>query len=96
MSGHLRYPPLRTTATAGIAVNEPSSADSTPPGATLSHRLAAYAAGFDLTAAPAPVIEHLKRCMLDAIGIAFASNSFEFAARTAAGIGEIAGTGITW
>jgi len=61
--------------------------------ATLSHRLAAYASEFDLTAAPAPVIEHLKCCMLDAIGIAFASNSFEFAARATAGVGEVAGTG---
>jgi len=74
-------------------VNDTLTADSAPPVATLSHRLAAYAANFDLAQAPVAVVAQIKRCMLDALGIAFASNSFEFAACTAAGIGEIAGVG---
>lgn len=60
---------------------------------SLSSRLAAYAANFELAHVPAEVVATAKLCILDAIGIAFASNTFDFAARTAAGIQSVAGPG---
>lgn len=77
----------------GMAVNESFAADSSPQSPPLSRRLAAYAASFTLADVPPAVVQQAKLCVLDAIGIAFASNSFEFAARTAAGVEDLAGSG---
>jgi 2-methylcitrate dehydratase PrpD len=55
--------------------------------------LGTFAASFDLSQVPDDVIAGAKLCILDAIGIAFASNTFDFAARTAAGITDLAGSG---
>jgi 2-methylcitrate dehydratase PrpD len=42
-------------------------------GLSISQRLAAHAAAFELEAAPADVIEAAKLCILDALGIGLAS-----------------------
>jgi 2-methylcitrate dehydratase PrpD len=60
---------------------------------TLSQRLAAFATQFELEQAPSEVIASAKLCLLDALGIGFASNSFDFAHRTAAAIEAVAGAG---
>lgn len=65
----------------------------TAPAPTLSRRLAAYASGFDLAAAPPDVVASAKACVLDALGVAFAATNFEFARRCAAGIGALAEPG---
>jgi 2-methylcitrate dehydratase PrpD len=62
-----------------------------PP--TVSQRLAAFASEFALERAPPAAIEAAKLCVLDSIGIAFASNSFDFAQRAAAGVTAVAGRG---
>lgn len=72
---------------------DPSADDAVGPTLTLSQRLSSFATGFELRQAPAEVITAAKLCVLDGIGIAFASNSFDFAQRTAAGIGAVAGAG---
>lgn len=74
-------------------MSESSLTNATSPSLPLSRRLAAYAVGFTLADVPAAVVEQAKLCILDAVGIAFASNHFEFAARTAAGVAELAGSG---
>jgi 2-methylcitrate dehydratase PrpD len=74
-------------------VTDLAAADIAPGVYTLSQRLAGHAAGFDLAQAPRDVVDAAKRCILDAIGIGFASNSFDFAARTAAGVADLAGPG---
>ncbi len=57
---------------------------------TLSQRVAAYAQAFTLENVPADVIATAKLCILDALGIGFASTTFEFAERSAAGIADLA------
>ncbi|HPF26515.1 MAG TPA: MmgE/PrpD family protein [Steroidobacteraceae bacterium] len=76
-------------------MNAAQSATRTQPGSTptLSRRLAAYARTFQLEDAPADVIAAAKLCILDALGIGFASTTFEFAKRSAAGIVDVAGEG---
>lgn len=61
--------------------------------ATISSRLAAYAAGFTLDAVPAEVRERASYLMLDALGIALASTRWDFARQTLAGLRELAGPG---
>jgi 2-methylcitrate dehydratase PrpD len=73
------------------AVSVPEIAS--PSSVTVSQRLAAYAASFDLAQVPADVQAAARACILDAIGIAFASGGFEFARRCAAGIGALAEPG---
>jgi 2-methylcitrate dehydratase PrpD len=68
-----------------------AAAAAAPP--SLSQRLAAFAHGFELGAVPAEVLECARRCMLDALGIAFASTGFDFARRSAAGIAALTGPG---
>jgi len=71
----------------------PSPVADSAPSSSLSQRLADYALGFELRAAPPEVLAAAGRCILDALGIAFASTRFEFAQRSAAGIGALAGRG---
>ena len=73
------------------AADSPSA--SSTAAASWSQRLGAFGAAFDLAQVPAEVVAGAKLCILDAIGIAFASNTFDFAARTAAGIVDVAGAG---
>lgn len=63
------------------------------PAATLSQRLAQFAQGFDLAAVPTGVVETARYCILDALGIALAASTFEFARRSTAGIVALAGAG---
>jgi len=60
---------------------------------SLSQRLAAHAAAFELDAAPADVVEAAKLCILDALGIGLASTTFAFAHRSLAGVAALAGAG---
>ena len=64
-----------------------------PAGLSLSQRLAAYAADFELGAAPADVVDAARLCILDALGIGLASTSFEFARRSTAGVAALGGHG---
>ncbi len=52
-----------------------------PSGATISERLGLFAAELSFDDLPGPVVEHAKRCLLDSIGIAFASGAYDFARR---------------
>lgn len=61
--------------------------------ASVSCRLARFAHSFELRHAPADVVDAAKLCVLDALGIAFASTRFEFARRSQAGISAVAGPG---
>jgi len=63
------------------------------PQAPIAGTLAGFAAELDLDAVPAPVVEHAKLCILDALGIALASTSYPFAARSLAGIRALAEPG---
>jgi 2-methylcitrate dehydratase PrpD len=69
----------------------PAAESSAPP--SLSQRLAEFAQGFGLHAVPPEVLDAARLCILDALGIAFASTRFEFARRSAAGIAALAGDG---
>ncbi len=55
--------------------------------------LAAFACGPEAGAAPAAVLERAKLHVLDCIGIALASTSFEFGRRTLASVRDLAGEG---
>ena len=72
-----------------------SAADSAEvcAGPSLSRRLARFAHAFELRHAPTDVVDMAKLCVLDALGIAFASTRFEFARRSQAGISAVAGAG---
>ena len=61
--------------------------------ATVSSRLADFAAGLRLDAVPAPVVQRAEHLMLDAIGCAFAARKEEFAIRIARSVARLAGTG---
>lgn len=58
---------------------------------TPAERFACFAANLTLDAVPDEVLEHAKMCLLDAVGIAFASTTFDFAHRTASGLRMVAG-----
>lgn len=60
---------------------------------SLSRRLAQFARVFELQHVPADVVDAAKLCILDALGIAFASTRFEFARRSQSGISAVAGAG---
>lgn len=49
--------------------------------ASISEHLGAYAAGLAFADLPNAVVAHAKRCLLDSVGIAFASGSYDFARR---------------
>jgi 2-methylcitrate dehydratase PrpD len=70
------------------AQQEPAS-----PQPFVSERLARWAAQMLPAQVPQDVRTHAKLCLLDAIGIALASTSFDFADRAAAGIRSLAGDG---
>lgn len=57
-------------------IGEHSSAEG-----TISERLGLFAAELSFADLPSPVVEHAKRCLLDSIGIAFASGAYDFARR---------------
>lgn len=60
---------------------------------SFSERLGEYAQAFDLSLVPGDVLQSAKLCILDAIGIAFASTRFEFARRSFDAIESLAGRG---
>ena len=60
---------------------------------SLSQRLAAFAYDFEFGSVPFEVASAAQFCILDALGIAFASTRFDFAQRSAAGIRAIADCG---
>ncbi len=64
-----------------------------PAGVTMAERLSAFAAGFDLAAMPDEVLAYAKLCIADAIGIGLASNSYDFAERSARAVARLAGNG---
>ena len=47
----------------------------------MSERIGLFAADLSFTDLPIPVVEHAKRCLLDSVGIAFASGAYDFARR---------------
>lgn len=61
--------------------------------ATISTRLATFAAGFSLDAIPADVRARATHLMLDSLGIALACTRWDFARATLAGLRELAGPG---
>ena len=63
------------------------------PAGSLAERFAAYAVDFDLSAVPEDVVAYAKLCVADAIGIGFASHSYDFAAKSIQGITSLAGSG---
>lgn len=62
-------------------------------GSALSEHLANYAASFDARRIPDEVRERARLLMLDSIGIAIASHSYDFSDRALAAIGELDGGG---
>lgn len=58
---------------------------------TISHQLALFSDGLSLGNVPAAVVERAKLHILDCLGIALASTTFEFAQRAATAIGGLAG-----
>ncbi len=64
-----------------------------PDDGTFSERLGRYAQAFDLSRAPSDVVQAAKFCILDAVGIAFASTRFDFARRSFDAIADLAGPG---
>jgi len=65
------------------------------PAGPISASLAAFAHGLRPEAVPAPVRERAKHLMLDALGIALASGTFDFAKKALAGLRAL-GTGESW
>jgi len=61
--------------------------------ATLSSRLAGFAAGFRLESVPEEIRTRAKHLILDALGIAIACTQWDFARVTLAGLRELAGPG---
>ena len=59
----------------------------------ISARLAAYVSDFDYAAIPTAVRERAKYLILDSIGVAIASTTYDFAHRTLSGIRALAGEG---
>jgi 2-methylcitrate dehydratase PrpD len=76
-----------------VSATAPAPATPFPAAPSHSQRLAGFAHGFDPGAVPPEVLDAARRCILDALGIAFASTRFDFAQRSAAGIGALAGRG---
>lgn len=60
--------------------------------ATIAEELAAFAARLDFDRIPAPVVHMAKHLILDAVGIAYASSTRDFARQTVESLGEF-GTG---
>ena len=71
----------------------PREPESAAPAAPLSHRLAAFAAGVRLEDIPPGVLERARLHLLDALGIALASGTEDFAQRIVSGIAALAGRG---
>ena len=57
----------------------------------ISETFAQFAAGLEYEAIPAPVRERAKLLMLDAIGVAFASSTYDFAKKALAGLSRFGG-----
>lgn len=78
-------------------MSAPSSAAAEPAGAgaLISASLAEFAASLRLDDVPAAVRERAKHLMLDALGIALASGTFEFARKALAGLRAL-GEGDSW
>ncbi len=53
---------------------------------TVAARLADFARGLDLAAVPDDVVHHAKRCVLDALGVAFAASVEPFARQSVAAV----------
>ncbi len=78
------------------AMLEPAACGTTPgaaAAATISERLADFAASFELGAAPQAVVLRAKHLLLDAVGCAFAAREQEFARRIADSVARLAGPG---
>jgi 2-methylcitrate dehydratase PrpD len=72
------------------AVEHAAAAQSGP---VIAEQLARFACELSPEAIPQPVVRRAKHLMLDAIGIAYASTTFEFAHRALTAISELAGAG---
>ena len=68
----------------------PTAAQSQP---SVAGRYAQFAAEFDLALVPGDVLQRAKLSILDAIGIAFAATTFEFAAPTISALASLEGKG---
>jgi 2-methylcitrate dehydratase PrpD len=58
---------------------------------TISETLAAFVAGFDLASVPASTLVRAKHLLLDSLGVALASSSFEFGRVAARGLARLEG-----
>jgi len=61
----------------------------------ISEALARFVGGYDADRIPPPIASRAKHLLLDAIGIALASTTYEFSRRAMVGIGDLAGAGDT-
>lgn len=65
-----------------VAAAESRTSDiTTPQRRAVAEQLGSFAAELTFEDLPAPVVEHAKRCLLDSIGIAYASGAYDFARR---------------
>jgi len=70
-----------------------AAAKTSTDSATIAEQLARFADGLSLGDTPGRVTERAKLHILDCLGIALASTTFDFAHRTASAIGGLAGNG---
>ncbi len=63
------------------------------PQQTLSQKVAVFANDFDLSQVPKEVVEYAKLCIVDAIGIGFASHNYEFSKNSLDAITGLSGRG---
>lgn len=70
-----------------------SSRAKVTPASLISEDLAGFAGGFSPDRIPAAVMARAKHLILDAVGIALASTTYEFAHRAMTAIGGLAGSG---
>jgi 2-methylcitrate dehydratase PrpD len=82
----------RTARAVPLATAQPQRAPATP---LIAEDLARFVGTFPVDALPAGVVARAKHLILDAVGIALASTTYDFARRAATAIAGLAGTGDT-
>src|SRR5690349_10821181 len=89
-------PRLKEEISMQSAMFEPAACGMSPglgADATISERLADFAASFELGDAPPAVMLRAKHLLLDAVGCGFAAREQEFARRIAGSVAKLAGPG---
>src|SRR5213083_1871919 len=80
----------QSTAWAAFKTAQPQPATPSP---LIAEELARFVGGFPADAIPAAVLARAKHLILDAVGIALASTTYDFAHRALTAIAGLAGTG---